>query len=135
MVTTLKAESTELTLNADSSNWCQLTLQSHHQKFKLGAETLPILVQRLQQALIAPLEGNPAGSILGTEVHWVMTLAEQHCTIYAGNVEQAGANAPNRQLFFQDSDGVLLAQVTLNDGTRTAWAKQLQALPTRAIHS
>jgi hypothetical protein len=126
MVTVLNCGEAQLLLNTGikpSEDWCQLTLRIQQQSIDLGADTRSIVVQRLLRALTNPLGTKATGSIQGIEVHWVMTLAEKHSTIYVSQTEQG--LTPSRCLFFQDSEGTLLGRLDLTDKVLNAWICQL----------
>lgn len=118
MLITLKATQGTLLLDIDEKNWCQIRLSDASGQVELGADDINVIAARLTQAL-----GNghfkSCGEIKGRPVAWVMSLFEQHSTLYIG------AKSNTVDLFFQDSGGKLIAKMSLSDGERQEWHSQL----------
>jgi hypothetical protein len=107
-------------VRADAVGWCQIELKTDGKVFALGADTKRVVTARLLSAISDSLTSKPSGQIRGLAVHWIMSLAERHCSIYAADVET------DRQLFFQGADGELLAVVVLSAQMRKEWLHELQ---------
>lgn len=122
MVKRLKAGQADFVLHVNQSDWCQLELHTADRILKLGAETQYVLVQRLSLALRDKIEGKTVGSIQGVDVAWVLTLAEEHCSMYVGQV------GSERVLFIQSEDCTLLARLNLSDSERRDLFSELDRL-------
>lgn len=101
--------------------WCELRLETLGREIELGADSAAVVLGRLASAVAEPLTLEPAGEIGGLSVAWVVSLSEQHTTIYVG------ASKSRRVLFFQDADGRTLARVDLDERRRGEWSEKLRA--------
>lgn len=120
MVTKLVADKAVLQLRTDEREWCEVELRLGNQVFPLGADLRCVIERRLRRGLAEQLEGTPVGFIQDVLVVWVLSLAERHTTVYAGN--QNG----RRLLFFQAADGSLLARIELSNDDRQRWIAELK---------
>ena len=103
MFIALPSAAATLTLDADERGWCRVRLRLESRDIALGAELQNILIERLDRALLDELPGDESGRIGGVPVRWVLSLSEQHATIYAAEVDGV------RRLFFQAGDGHSIA--------------------------
>ena len=121
MVAELPAGSARLILSADDSDWCQVSLDLG-ELYPLGAESCPILVEKLLKSLRVEVSGPESGTIDGVEVTWVLSLSERHTTIYTAQRDDL------RALYFQGADGSLIARLDLSEEQRLEWVSLLEAI-------
>lgn len=119
MVTVLFAEAARLILESDESDWCQVMLDFDGRQIALGADTRSVIVERLGGALLDQLKGTPSGVLEGVDVQWVLSLAERHFTLYAGD------RGDRRLLFVQAEDGSLIGSLSLGPEHLRRWQKAL----------
>lgn len=103
-----------LTLSRSSTGlpgWSQLSLTRHGVQRVLGAERRDHIIKRL----LLFLEDQRS------ELHWVLTLAEQHVSFYGKRV---GAT---KELSFQDVDGKMIDVLALTHTEEREWAQRLGA--------
>ena len=82
----------------------------------LGADTRLKIIERLiNNGLLESLVGDFVGAVDGISVHWVLSLSEDHCTLYAADVEGS------RVLIVQDSDAQTIATIPLSPPMRERW--------------
>lgn len=115
MVRTLTANGSALTLRSDTDGWCDVELLLDGRRLQLGAEQEDVLAKRLASAMHDELTQEVAGTIAGINVVYVLSLAEKHTTVFAGD------NADRRVLFFQDASGGLVGDVRLTGKDRKDW--------------
>jgi hypothetical protein len=99
--------------------WCRVELARDGKVEVLGADAGDKVIRRLAAGMRESFSGSAAGMIKGIPVYAVMSLFEEHCTIYAADAHGS------RLLFVQRPDGSLLATVTLTHEQRAAWLAQL----------
>jgi hypothetical protein len=119
-VVELQIPSATLRLRTNAHGWCQVELSRDERTDVLGADTARVVMGRLISGLSESLVGESTRRIGDITVRWVMSLAERHCSIFAGDV---GAD---RHVFFQGADGHLLGTVVLSESQRNAWLRKLQ---------
>lgn len=120
MVIQLAASGGGLVLRFNSDYWCEVNLILGDRTVRLGADDGAVVIRRLAAALEAELEGDLAGVIDGVKVVWILTLAEAHGTVFAGDEHAL------RALFFQESSGSSLGSVRLNPQDCSRWRRQIQ---------
>jgi hypothetical protein len=89
----------------------------------LGAESLEYISKQLLPALSIPweeLEQPVAGEINGYSVKWVLTLSEEHSTLYLS------IDGNTRLLYWQDKDANLIFIIYLSAEQATQWKGQLE---------
>jgi|SRR5215213_2653432 len=114
----LRAAAAGIRLEAYAGGWARCYLTHEGGEVFLGAESLPNIVERLSSGLCGA-GGEVAGHMSGRAVWWVLSLAEQHCTLYVT------ADGGEPTLFWQDRNGSLLAALALPEATRGEWCEQL----------
>jgi hypothetical protein len=122
MVIILPANGSTLTLQSDSDGWCTAYILFDDMKIRLGAEHQDVIVDGLVSALEGDLKPNTVGQIQEVEVVWILSLAEEHATIYAGD------RNGYRILFFEDASGQLIGSVKLTSEDRQHWLSILNAM-------
>ena len=115
----LEASFGVLCLTTNEHGWCTVKLSVGEQAYPVGSDTFVKVREKLRQCLGENLSGASNGSIEQVEVEWVMSLMEDHCSIYAG--ETPGG----RTFFVQDANGHLLAKLVLDATQRAEWRKRL----------
>lgn len=121
MVTRLVAPDVELTLSSDKDGWCEVDLSLRGRTVRLGADQQQLVTDRLASALEDELKGDVTGVINGINVVWVLSLCEDHATIFAADADV------RRVLFFQDSSGSLLGSANLTAEDRMQWLARLRS--------
>lgn len=121
----LVAADVTLRVRRQTDGWCRVELERAGVVDDLGADARDKVLRRLMAGLGDKLAGSTAGMIKGIPVHAVMSLFENHCTIYAADAHGA------RHLFVQRADGSLLATVTLAPEQRAQWLASLDAATKR----
>ena len=122
MVVSLYAEGGTLVLRQVDESWWQLAVAIGSSEHVLGSDNRRIIVSRLRQGLTNTLGPTTAGSFEGTPSRWVLSLSEEHCSVYAGDCEGV------RHLFFQDANGTYLGNLPLSSAERESWLVELDAL-------
>lgn len=122
MVMILSSHKGSLALESDDGDWCQVVLEFGGQKLPLGADLRSIIAERLLHSLLGASAGPTSGMLDGVAVRWVLSLAERHSTLYAG--DEAG----RRTLFIQADDGSLIAKLPLDPFEMARWREQLGQL-------
>ena len=117
---TLVSRLSQLVLESVSPHWCSVTLRHGGMAVVLGADTGPMVLERLRVGLSDVLTGPVAGKIDDASVVWVLTLAERHTSIYAAD------QGPHRVLFVQDADGMLIGRFDLRTAERRQWAREIE---------
>jgi hypothetical protein len=125
MAITLRTAEGGLTLREASGSWWQATVMLGPAEHVLGSDTKGLLVPRLQVGLASTLPAKTAGFCAGIPTAWVASLSEEHCSIYAGDLDDV------RLLFFQDANRTLLGSLRLSPREREAWSKELGRQLTR----
>jgi hypothetical protein len=95
--------------------WCRVELETAGNIEVLGADARDKVLKRLAAGVRDVFKGSAVGMIKGIPVHAVMSLFENHCTIYA-----ADANGM-RTLFVQRADGRLAGTLSLTAEQRQQW--------------
>jgi hypothetical protein len=119
MVIKLVASETELTLRSDKDGWCEVDLFFGGRTVRLGADQQQLVIERFASGLERELKGDVAGVINGMDVVWVLSLSEEHGTIFAAG------DGERRVIFFQEASGSLLGTVVLSAEDRARWLGQL----------
>jgi len=122
MVVSLHAKGGTLVLRQVDGSWWQLVIAIGSSEHVLGSDTRQIIVSRLRDGLTNTLGPTTAGSFQGTPSRWVLSLSEEHCSVYAGDCEGI------RHLFFQDANGTYLGSLPLSSTEREAWLSELKRL-------
>src|SRR6187549_3359755 len=102
MVVLLQCSDGALEFSSDGSGWCSVALIQSEHRHPLGADTLAVVRKKLSDGLQAPLKVPSSGRLAGYDVHWMLSLTEQHSSIYAADADG------RRLLFFQGADGRLI---------------------------
>jgi hypothetical protein len=102
-----------------AGSWCHVILENKGQRYRLGADIRKIVVDRLLQGLVGPLEGAGNGQIEGATVHWFMSLAEEHTSLYVA------PHSGGRTVFVQGASGALLARLDLSEQLVQEWVETL----------
>lgn len=121
MVTTLGSGAMRLTLEPDPTGWCRVRLIRGHESLDLGGDAANIVRERLRRALDDSLDAKRSSVVDGVEVCWVLSLAEGHASVYAGD------HAGKRTLFIHDADARPIARIALGDEERRRWIVELDA--------
>jgi hypothetical protein len=116
----LQTPSSTLRLRVNDRGWCQVELIKDGQTSALGADTVEVVVERLKSGLSDTIAERGTRDINGIPVQWILSLAEQHCSLLAGDV---GAE---RHIFFQGGDGKLIGSIVLSRTQREAWLRELR---------
>jgi hypothetical protein len=116
----LKSGSTTLTLQVGNQGWTSVVLLIDEHKHSLGADTLSIIATRIINALEAPLASKDSGEIDGVRVRWVLSLSEQHHTIYLAVVNEG------IKLFIQHPDTTVVGSILLSDSDIARWLESLR---------
>jgi hypothetical protein len=116
----LEASFGRFRLTTNEAGWCQVELQLADRRVALGADSLTTVIARLADGLGDAFVGGVAGTIDGVAVYWIVSFFEQHCTIYAADVENG------RRLFVEDRDAKLVAGMTLSQEERLRWRAELR---------
>jgi hypothetical protein len=122
--TIFDAFGSSLVLESGKNDWCRVTLILGGRALKLGAETRPLLFERLRRGLVDELSAPDGRSIDGIDVVWVLSLAEHHATLYAAD------RGEERILFVQAGDGSLVGRLVLYANDRRRWMAELTRTPT-----
>src|SRR5580658_7243202 len=104
----LQVPTATLRLRTNAQGWCQVELLRDERMDVLGADTARIVIDRLTSGLSDPPAGESTRCIGDVTVRWVMSLAERHCSIFAGDV------GTDRHVFFQGADGNLFGTIVLS---------------------
>lgn len=120
MVIKLVTSETELTLRSDQDGWCEVDLFLGGRTVRLGADQQQLVIERLASGLDRELKGDVVGVISGMDVVWVLSLSEEHGTIFAAD------DGERRVIFFQEASGSLLGTVALSGEDRARWLGQLR---------
>jgi hypothetical protein len=115
MVTTLSTCDGRLLLRLLESGWCEIQLESGGRITALGADDIDVIRRKLGAALEGPLAGPERGMIDDHVVRWVLSLSENHATVYAADVGE------HRRLYFQAGDGSQLGSLGLTVEDRRHW--------------
>lgn len=118
----LHASSGALVLREVDGSWWQLSVEIGPTPHVLGSDTKKVIVSRLREGLAGSLGSKTAGVFDGTQTAWVLSLSEEHCSVYAG--DEKGS----RRFFFQDADGAHLGSLSLSSEEREAWLTRLEEL-------
>jgi len=110
-----------LEINATNSSWCQCRLILESQKISLGAESLLYITSHLLSALEKPEQGY-TGEWRGHKVKWVLTLADQHSTLYVAS------EGEHLILLWQASTTELIASLRLSVDDCALWRTEIQSL-------
>lgn len=121
MFIALRSAAASLTLDADERGWCRVRLRLGSRDIALGAESRNIVIERLDRALLDPLPGEEAGQLDGVPFRWVLSLFEEHATIYAAEVDGV------RRLHFQAGDGQSIGRIDLTRDQRREWSNALRS--------
>ena len=106
-------------LRLAAGNWCHVVLEREGRTHRLGADAWKIVVERLLKGLVGPLEGAGSGKIDGATVYWVLSLSEDHATLYVA------PRPGGRTLFVQDAAGALVDRIDLTEQLAQGWAEAL----------
>lgn len=123
MVTTLEADDVKLFFVSDANEWCSLRLEKDDQSWDLGADTKNVIARKLSFALDKQHSMVESGTIYGTSVAHVITLFENHYSIYIGRIKNS-----ERTLFFQDKSNNIVATVRLDEKKRADWLEALNLI-------
>jgi hypothetical protein len=122
MVISLNAEGGTLVLRQADGAWWQLVVVVGSSEHVLGCDTRRIIVSRLRNGLTDTLGPKTAGLFEGIQSSWVLSLSEEHGSVYAGDREGV------RLLFFQDANGSYLGCLRLSSQERETWSRNLEEL-------
>jgi hypothetical protein len=117
----LEAPEATLVLDTNERGWCQVVLRLPDRVLALGAEMHKTVIARLINGVSDRLPGPISGRIDGVPVPWVVSLFEQHSSVYAADVDEG------RRLFIQDRDAKWIAVMTLSAEDRRRWLSRLGA--------
>ena len=115
VMTILTTGEKRLVLESEPSSWCRVSLHSEQGSTALGGDTRTVIVERLRAALSDETTSPVAGVLRGVEVRWVLSLAEEHATLFIGNY------SGRRTLFIQAHDGSLLETLMLSCEDVVRW--------------
>ena len=118
-VVVLPAHQAVLRLSIGTDGRSEVVLRDRGRDYTLGAEAAALFLPRLRRGLADVLSGSTVGTIDGIDVKWVLTLAEGHTTIFAGDL------GDQRILFFQDKDGQLIGSLGLPIALRRDWVERI----------
>jgi hypothetical protein len=99
------------------ASWCGCTLVVGENRVFLGAESRSYIIDHLIEAL-GPRR-NVTGRINDLEVSWVLSLAEEHSSLYIAG------EADCRVLFLQDRNGQLIHTMRLSMSDVESWRAEL----------
>jgi len=111
----LASDDATLHIAPDTGDWSRVTLELATGREALGADAHAKIVARLTAGLAPTLSGSTIGMIKGNPVRVVMSLFDEHCTIYAadeGNI---------RQRFVQRADTTLATTLRLSRECCEKW--------------
>jgi hypothetical protein len=116
----LPMSSTRLRVTEVSNGWWQWVLLRPEGDIVLGADALA----DRRASIRAKLDDGPsAGKVDGVPVRWILSLFENHHSLYAGD------DGDNRLLYFQDRDGHVVWRDRLLAEHRREWALKIDDLP------
>jgi len=115
----LPAVSGLLILTAEGP-WCRVSLrEGDHPEVDLGAESRPVVVTRLADAVANPEKLTVTGELAGVPVSWVLSLAEMHASFHVHAM-------PNQtRIFIQDASGAVAHTLDLGPDEIAAWRRLL----------
>lgn len=100
-------------------NWCGCTLVTAKGTRYLGAESWRYVMVHLIDGLNG--QGKSAGRIEDDEVRWVLSLAEEHCSLYVADREGG-----TEVFYWQDRRGALVHAMRLSSNDVSAWIDELR---------
>ena len=113
----LQAQGGGLRLETDDG-WCRCWLVDDGDRY-LGADTPRVVLTRLLEHLERS-DKEIAGELEGQPVRWVLTLSEEHSTLYAAR------SGDERLLLIQDGDAKLVGRLTISDVDWERWRQALE---------
>jgi hypothetical protein len=117
----LESESGTLRVVPQNDGWCAVTLSLAGSDHRLGADAPKVVLMKLAAGLADELRGKEIGKIRGLPVRAIMSLFEDHCTIYATN------EGDDRLWIVQRPDASLLGTVRLSREDRVRWLASVEA--------
>jgi hypothetical protein len=119
MVKELIAGNGKLVLRAEDAGWCRVALVFESRTLALGADRLDVISKKLSAGLGELPEGPSAGRIQGVDARWILSLNEEHASLYVGQ------GSGRWLLFVQGADGSLLGRLELTESDRERWLREL----------
>jgi hypothetical protein len=119
----LKTGTLTMRLDPNRDGWCKVILLTAGKEITLGADVFPVLRTRLREAFRSDSAASVCGEIDGRPVRWVLSLFEEHGSIYAAD------DRGSVILYFQDADGKMIAQTVLGAIERRSWIEKLSDEP------
>lgn len=110
-----------LVLTIGANRWTTVELLHATGRHRMGSDVIDVVQFKLTRALADELGGKPIGSLFGVPVHAMMSLAEDHHTVYAGQV------GTFRHLYVQNAQAKLVASLELSPEDRESWKRVLAA--------
>jgi hypothetical protein len=110
-----------LVLTIGANKWTSVELIHASGRNRMGSDVLDVVLFKLKRALADELAGKPIGAMFGVAVHAMMTLGEDHHTVYAGQV------GTFRHLYIQNAEAKLVATLELAPEDRATWLGALAA--------
>lgn len=119
MVIRLHGTNGTLWLRDITEDWCQVVAKIDATERVLGSDVKQIIVQRLRNGLLPTNEPGRVLDFGGVSATWVLSLSEEHCSLYTGCI---GAD---RAFFIQDANGALVGTLRLSPKDEQAWLSEL----------
>jgi len=116
-------DTTFLTLEIGEGNWTQVSLKTEKGIIILGAESLTSITHKILSAFQEYPIRKTVGKFDGLNVIWVLSLAEKHSSLYLARTSSRSI------LFFQNSEGKLIAKVDIAKATEKLLDTTPQAAP------
>jgi len=110
-----------LLIQSTKGEWCSIFLKRSDEIIKLGEEDQFIFLERLFKLFNYELV-DVIGQVENVDVSWVASLAESHCTIYAG------INGDNLCIFFQYQSGEIFERIELDRFEVNLKLEQIKAI-------
>jgi hypothetical protein len=123
-MTILPISECSLELITDSTGWTKVYFISSDIRKHIGADTIEIIQNRLIENLCHPNSAS-AGKINGQEVFWVISLSEEHYTLYASKITEGW------QVYLQGPDGKIYWSGLLSKNQHDLWVNILNSCCTR----
>lgn len=115
MVTMISLHAGKNTLIISSHEWSRVIVESTTGQIVLGADCKEKILERLRKVLATTKIDSTVGNIKGMAVKWVTSLAEGHCSFYAGDAPDG------RHIIIQNNAGETIVDFCLTIEKREEW--------------
>ena len=121
----LSAPEGSIEIDMSRPEWCHCTYLHGVKRRPLGAGPFDYICRQLSRDLRTnwdELDKPAMGEVDGLIVRWVLSLSEEHSTLYvAKDIQQT-------VLFWQDKNAVLICRITLDHELEKEWIQLLQSM-------